>query len=67
MLPVGMFPAPVEKSLSYSVVLAEKVEIPNFDHTAPVIIDLGSEHTPVYRPPPLDRRVERLLNCVIRI
>ena len=67
MLPVGMFPAPVEKSLSYSVVLAGTVEIPNFDYSAPVILDVSSKHIPVYRPPPLDRRVERLLNCVIRI
>lgn len=67
MMPVSLFPAPVEKSRSFSVVLIEAVPAPEFEFSTPAVLHISSALTPVYRPPPLDRRVERLRNCVIRI
>ena len=67
MMPVSLFPAPVEKSRSFSVVLIEAVPAPEFEFSTPAFLHVSSAVTPVYRPPPLDRRVERLRNCVIRI
>lgn len=68
MLPVAIFSAPVEKRPEFAVNLV--VEAPaeiRFELTAPVF----SAHTliaiPIYRPPPLDRRGERILHSVIRI
>lgn len=68
MLPVAMFSAPVEKRLGFSVNMV--VEAPpeiRFDLTAPVFSAHTSIAIPVYRPPPLDRRGERILHSVIRI
>ncbi len=68
MLPVTMFSAPVEKRAEFSVNLV--VEAPpeiRFELTAPVFSAHSSIAIPVYRPPPLDRRFERILHSVIRI
>ena len=68
MLPVAMFAAPVEKRPESPVNLV--VEAPaeiRFEPTAPVFSAHSSIATPVYRPPPLDRRGERILHSVIRI
>lgn len=67
MMPVSLFPAPVEKSRGFSVVLVESVPAPEFEFSTPAFLHISSTITPVYRPPPLDRRIERLRNCVIRI
>lgn len=68
MLPVAMFSAPVEKRAEFVVNLV--VEAPpemRFKLTAPVFSAHTSITIPVYRPPPLDRRGERILHSVIRI
>lgn len=68
MLPVSLFAAPLEKQTRLAkVVVANTVPVPNFEFSPPVIASDQNVAMPVYRPPPLDRRVERLLNCVIRI
>lgn len=67
-LPVAMFSAPVEKRPEFAVKLM--VEAPTeirFELTAPVFSAHTSITIPVYRPPPLDRRGERILHSVIRI
>ena len=68
MLPVAMFSAPVEKRPGFAVKLAVQArsEI-RFELTAPVFSAHTSITIPVYRPPPLDRRGERILHSVIRI
>lgn len=68
MLPVAMFSAPVEKRPEFAVNLV--VEAPaeiRFEITAPVYSAHTSIAIPVYRPPPLDRRGDRILHSVIRI
>ena len=68
MLPIAMFSAPVEKRPEFAVNLV--VEAPaeiRFELTAPVFSSNSSIIIPVYRPPPLDRRIERILHSVIRI
>ncbi len=69
MMPVAMFAVPVEKRSTFetvdvAVVPAAQIDIPAFEFVAAVTFP---NTIPVYRPPPLDRRVERSLNCVIRI
>jgi len=69
MMPVVMFAVPVEKRSTFetvdvAVVPAEQVDIPQFEFVAAVSFP---NSIPVYRPPPLDRRIERTLNCVFRI
>ncbi len=68
MLPVAMFSAPVEKRPEFAVklIVASPAEI-RFELTAPVFSAHSSIVIPVYRPPPLDRRGERILHSVIRI
>ena len=68
MMPVALFAAPVEKRVELANVIAV-VEMPavEIEFAPPVIAYHQTHATPVYRPPPLDRRSERLLNCVIRI
>ena len=68
MLPVAMFSAPVEKrpELAVNLVVQDAAEI-RFELTAPVFSAHSSIAIPVYRPPPLDRRGERILHSVIRI
>lgn len=69
MMPVAMFAVPVEKRSTFetvdvAVVPAKQVDVPQFEYVAAVSF---TNSIPVYRPPPLDRRIERSLNCVIRI
>ena len=68
MLPVAMFSAPVEKrpELAVDLIVAAPAEA-RFELTAPVFSAHSSIVLPVYRPPPLDRRGERILHSVIRI
>ena len=70
MLPVSLFATPVEKQTRFSEILvADATPVVNVEFhgfIAPVFYN-SRESTPVYRPPPLDHRVDRLLNCVIRI
>ena len=71
MMPVSMFAVPLEKQTRATLVLvadsvpAVNVEIYRF--ASPSIVSLHIDPTPVYRPPPLDRRGERILHSVIRI
>lgn len=71
MMPVSMFAVPLEKQTRASFVLAAdtapaaNVEIYSF--SSPSIVSLPIDPAPVYRPPPLDRRGERILHSVIRI
>ncbi|MGE3466192.1 MAG: hypothetical protein AB7J13_04605 [Pyrinomonadaceae bacterium] len=69
MMPVSLFAAPLEKQTRLDrIVMADAVPAAvGFKYPAPALADLDDVATPVYRPPPLDRRVDRLLNCVIRI
>lgn len=68
MLPIAMVAAPVEKQVRVEVTqIAAALPADGFESVfVPVEVAFQSGF-PVYRPPPLDRRVERLLNCVIRI
>ncbi|MFZ1699755.1 MAG: hypothetical protein WBO10_01385 [Pyrinomonadaceae bacterium] len=68
MLPIAMFAVPVEEQMRVDVVQA--VATLPADHFKPIFAPAEAAFQggfPVYRPPPLDRRVERVLNCVIRI
>lgn len=68
MLPVSMFSAPVEERAGLIVELvAEAPPVVQFEISAPVLSAVNSPILPVYRPPPLDRRGERILHSVIRI
>lgn len=68
MLPVAMFSAPVEKRSELAVHLVAQARAEaRFELTAPVFSAHSSIAIPVYRPPPLDRRGERILHSVIRI
>lgn len=70
MMPVAFFAAPIEKrpEVRAGAIAAAPVS-PRFD--LPFQYDTltanAAPSSPVYRPPPLDRRIERKLNCVIRI
>ncbi len=70
MLPVSMFATPVEKRTRFSESLiadfVPTVVAERHPYTAPVLNKNALAITPVYRPPPLDHSVDRLLNCVIR-
>lgn len=68
MIPVAMFATPVEKRAEFvitSIAVAETVTA--FEFTSPLTITASTPSLPVYRPPPLDRRGERILNSVFRI
>ena len=66
-MPVSLFAAPVETRNRFSAVFTAAMPVIALEFTAPSLVDLTIPAMPVYRPPPLDRRVERLRNCVIRI
>lgn len=71
MMPVSMFGVPIEKQTRPGDVLAADA-VPAIDihlvrFAVPDFIDFHIASTPVYRPPPLDRRGERVLHSVIRI
>jgi hypothetical protein len=71
MMPVSMFGVPVEKQTRPGDVLAADpvpaIHLNLVRFEVPELIDLHVASTPVYRPPPLDRRGERILHSVIRI
>jgi hypothetical protein len=69
MMPVALFAAPVEKRVELRPMIAALAALPSaeIEITAPAAAYHQTYSAPVYRPPPLDRRTERLLNCVIRI
>ncbi len=69
MMPVAMFAAPVEKRQEVNVVpvLAVLPAAVQVEFTAPILNAASLPATPVYRPPPLDRRGERVLHSVFRI
>ncbi|MFT3744143.1 MAG: hypothetical protein QM785_07605 [Pyrinomonadaceae bacterium] len=71
MMPVSMFGVPIEKQTRPgSVVAVDAVPIVNAEPVRFEILAFARSHissTPVYRPPPLDRRGERILHSVIRI
>ena len=69
MMPVGLFAAPVEKRPEFKVVPTVAAVSLVFDHefSAPAIFKASLTAAPVYRPPPLDRRGERILRSVFRI
>lgn len=69
MMPVAMFAVPVEKRSTFETI--DVAVVPQAVVNAPVLEPVASFtkpfEIPFYRPPPLDRRIERSLNCVIRI
>lgn len=71
MMPVSMFAVPLEKHTRFLAVLvadsAPTVNIEFFRFAAPTVIASHITSMTVYRPPPLDRRGERILHSVIRI
>ena len=68
MLPVSLFAAPVGKLNRFSAVAGDVATTTTaFEFTPPAQTVFDTPAVPVYRPPPLDRRVERVLHCVIRI
>ena len=68
MMPVALFAAPIEKRVEIAkVILVAVMPAVEIEFVSPVIGYQHAHATPVYRPPPLDHRSERLLNCVIRI
>lgn len=68
MLPVALFSAPVEKrTIMSDVVMTEAAPPAVFRYSAPTVASVTTTAIPVYRPPPLDHRVDRILHCVIRI
>jgi hypothetical protein len=69
MMPVVLFAAPVEKrvELAKFVVVADRLAVEQFEYWFSTASYQRTHTVPVYRPPPLDRRPARLLNCVIRI
>jgi hypothetical protein len=68
MMPVALFAAPVEQRVEPGKLVATAATTASeIEHPAPAVSYQRIHSTSVYRPPPLDRRHERLLNCVIRI
>ena len=71
MMPISLFAAPLEKhERAADLVAADSVpavvtEFCRFEFPPVVLSHISA--TPVYRPPPLDRRVERILHSVFRI
>lgn len=68
MMPVSMFAAPVEKRTDFQIVVTAAVLPAEFEQefTVPALYAVGLPFLPVYRPPPLDRRGERILHSVFR-
>ncbi len=69
MIPVGLFAVPIEKRPEFKIVssvvalpasVLYEFVIPAF-HSASIVV------MPVYRPPPLDQRPQRILRSVFRI
>jgi len=66
-MPVSFFAAPVENRVFPTFEVVETSVETLIRFAAPLSVKTALLATPVYRPPPLDHRGERLLNCVIRI
>lgn len=66
-LPVSFFAAPVEKSAVVDGPAAVLSAAIDFERVSTQYLAIRSEALPVYHPPPIDRRTDRILNCVIRI
>ena len=66
-MPVSFFAAPVENRVFPTFEVVETSVETLISFAAPLSVKTALLATPVYRPPPLDHRGERLLNCVIRI
>lgn len=69
MMPVAMLAVPVERTVKFDTADAPLATTSIVEYTPAAV---ASRHSisiqqPVYRPPPLDRRIDRQLNCVIRI
>lgn len=69
MMPVAMLAVPIERTVKIDTADAPAAMPASFEYTfeAAATSHSISIQQPVYRPPPLDRRIERQLNCVIRI
>ena len=66
-MPVSFFAAPVEKRVFPTFEVVETSVETHTSFTTPLPFKTERLSATVYRPPPLDHRAERLLNCVIRI
>lgn len=66
-VPLGIIPAPAEARFQTSApaLIPAQVALP----AEPFLTadPASAEPLPVYRPPPVDRRTDRILHCVIRI
>lgn len=68
MMPVSLFAAPVEKRAEFSKVAPAALPAAvRHEFSAPAAISLAGTTVPVYRPPPLDERSQRILHSVFRI
>lgn len=69
MMPVAMLAVPIERSVQFDTADAPAAMPASFEYAfeAASASRSNSIQQPVYRPPPLDRRIDRQLNCVIRI
>lgn len=71
MMPVSMFAAPVEKQTRLADVIVvdstPAADVSFYTFYAPGFVASHIKNTPVYRPPPLDRRGTRILHSVFRI
>lgn len=67
LLPIAFFAAPLEKRTSFSAVAIEAASV--MDVPFAPLVRLTSYTPPpfIYRPPPLDHSVDRILHGVIRI
>jgi hypothetical protein len=66
-VPVAIVAAPIEKKLEFEKAAAAAL-VPQAANMPVVAASLDAEPSiPVYRPPPLDRRGDRLLHCVMLI
>lgn len=66
-MPVSFFAAPLERRLDQTFETVATVPAVIVEFARPVINKPERAFATVYRPPPRDRRTDRLLNCVIRI
>jgi hypothetical protein len=69
MMPVAMLAVPVERTVKFDTADAPLATTSIVEYTLAAVASRHSTsiEQPVYRPPPLDRRIDRQLNCVIRI
>lgn len=67
LLPIALFVAPIEKRNNFSAVAIETTRAIDVKFVPPVLISSHELQSLVYRPPPFDRRIDRIFNGVIRI